>query len=122
MIFVYIEETPVSKKKNKQVLYTPVVSTTPGNHLFVYGIFLDQRNRDRYGMYNAMYTTVPGYKTVGDYIVQAVPDYDDPDTELTGLIVQVDPSYWERLDSLEQNYNRITVRTSTNELAYMYAA
>lgn len=90
------------------------------NDLFVYGIFLDQYNRDNYGMYNAQYTTVLDYITVGDRIVEAkyMPNIG---ASLTGLMVQVDPRYWEELDYLERGYDRIRVVTITGHKVWMYA-
>lgn len=90
------------------------------NKLFVYGIFLGKAQRDAYGMSNARYTTVPGYITVGSYIVEAV-KVDEPSIQLTGLLVDVDPEQWPSIDSLEGGYERIKVKTLSGE-AWMYAA
>lgn len=90
------------------------------NRLFVYGIFLGEDNRTRYGMSNPLYATVPGYVTYGDYIVQAVP-VPIAEIALTGLTVDVDPSKWGSIDQLEGNYDRIKVTTSDGERVYMYA-
>lgn len=87
--------------------------------LFVYGIFLDERNRDRYGMTNPEYTTVPGYITIGSGIVQAMP-VDDNNIALTGLMVDMDSERWERLDALEGGYDRIKVKTHYGDEAWMY--
>lgn len=89
------------------------------NRLFVYGIFLDAHNRLAYGMSNPHYTTVDGFVTIGAGIVQAVKA--PTGYALTGLIVDVDPNYWEKLDKLEGGYERILVTTVDNEEAYMYA-
>lgn len=100
------------------------------NRLFVYGIFLDESARQRYGMKNPRYATVKGFATVGGQIVEAVAD---ERYTLTGLLVDADPTYWARLDSLEWGYDRMLVKTTTeewNELtgrletvwAYMYVA
>lgn len=89
------------------------------NRLFVYGIFLDAHNRLAYGMSNPVYTTVDGYVTVGAHVVQAVKA--PSGYALTGLIVDVDPKYWDKIDSLERAYERILVTTVDNEQAYMYA-
>lgn len=91
------------------------------NRLFVYGIFLDQSRRDNYGMYNARYSTVPGYVTEGRGIVQAVPVKNEG-IALTGLTVDIDPRMWDRLDSLEGGYDRRVVKTHNNELVWMYTA
>lgn len=88
------------------------------NYLFVYGIFLDQRMRDNYGMYNAHYATVPGWLTVGQGIVEAVRT-DTRNAELTGLLVEVDPRHWDRLDALEAGYDRIIVKINGDD-TYMY--
>lgn len=107
--------------------------------LFVYGIFLNEYNRDNYGMSNEEYATVKGWATEGSQIVSAVPD---PRYTLTGLLVDVaEFSYeyrgdqahvvdnWKMLDALEHNYDRIVVETTDWELvdgdrvpvkAYMY--
>lgn len=87
------------------------------NRLFVYGIFLDERNRVAFGMSNPEYTTVEGYATVGGSIVSAIKD---PRYTLTGLVVDVNPTMWSRIDSLESGYNRIKVTTTDGETVYMY--
>lgn len=87
------------------------------NQLFVYGIFLDERNRKTYGMSNPRYETVEGYATKGGHIVTAYP------TEgytLTGLVVDVDPRYWGYIDMLEAHYDRAVVKTTSGTDAYMY--
>lgn len=91
------------------------------NRLFVYGIFLGQRTRDRYGMSNPEYATIPGYITVGEHIVQAV-KVDAPGIALTGLTVDIDPEYWSRIDALEGGYDRRLVETDSGEEVYMYVA
>lgn len=87
------------------------------NRLFVYGIFLDEVNRDYFGMSNPEYATVKGYATVGGSIVSAV---EDERYTLTGLVVDVDPIKWSAIDSLESGYNRIKVTTTDGETVYMY--
>lgn len=87
--------------------------------LFVYGIFLDEKRRLEYGMSNPRYRTVPGYITVGNQIVQAV-KVDNDAIALTGLLVDIDPSYWSRLDDLEGGYDRVVITTTYGEEAYMY--
>ena len=72
-------------------------------------------------MSNPQYTTVPGYLTVGSYIVKAV-ETDNASVALTGLLVDIDPTMWPRLDSLEAGYDRIKVRDTSGNIAYMYAA
>lgn len=87
--------------------------------LFVYGIFLDEDRRQRYGMSNPHYTTVPGYITVGGHIVEAV-QVENKNIALTGVLVDMDSSRWEPLDRLEAGYNRVKVKTVTGEEAWMY--
>lgn len=89
------------------------------NRLFVYGIFLGQDCRDRYGMTNPVYATVPGYATYGRHIVQAFP-VGNQNIALTGLTVDVDPEKWESIDRLESGYARKLVLTDSNEEVYMY--
>lgn len=80
--------------------------------LFVYGIFLDQSNREEYGMIQTHYATQPGFKTVGKYIVKAVKS-DDRDS-LTGLLINNTKAInWRRLDSLEAGYKRIAIDEET---------
>lgn len=76
--------------------------------LFVYGIFLDEARREYYGMTDPVYYTIPGFKTIGNYIVRAIRS--DSEDSLTGLLVTPDESRWEQLDALEQNYKRIKVQ------------
>lgn len=86
--------------------------------LFVYGIFLGESYRTRYGMSNPRYTTVKDYATVpvqgGIVTAEPLEGYD-----LTGLIVDVNPTYWDRIDALEVEYDRIKVQTRYGE-AWMY--
>lgn len=102
----------------------PLLEDDPAitNRLFVYGIFLGETMRNSYGMTNPVYATVPGYFTVGHHIVQAVPIPERPDIALTGLTVDVDPEYWERLDRLEGGYDRVVVKTTDEEKVFMYAS
>lgn len=90
------------------------------NKLFVYGIFLDEYMREKYGMTNPKYATVPDYATFGGGIVMA---YKIPDNRLslTGLLVDMNPDNWEELDRLEGGYRRIKITTGSGEQAYMYA-
>lgn len=88
--------------------------------LFVYGIFLDEHNRDSYGMSSPRYATVRDFLTVGGGIVQAV-YVPDAGLSLTGLLVDMNPEYWRDLDALEHGYERILVRVG-GEYAWMYAA
>lgn len=92
------------------------------NKLFVYGIFLSEPTRYRYGMSNPKYAVVKGYSTVQKYgnIVEAV--YVGGSAGLTGLLVDVRPAYWEHIDLLEHGYDRIEVETINGERAWMYAA
>jgi gamma-glutamylcyclotransferase (GGCT)/AIG2-like uncharacterized protein YtfP len=90
------------------------------DRLFVYGIFLDESTRLAYGMSNPEYTTVKDYITFGDYIVEAVPVGSEYGVALTGLVVDINPEYWGKLDALERGYNRIKVKTISDEVVYMY--
>lgn len=93
------------------------------NKLFVYGIFLSERNRWDYGMTNPQYATVKGYATFGGRIVEAVYVGDVwPNACLTGLIVDADPTQWKDLDALEYGYDRIRITTTSGEEAWMYVA
>lgn len=89
------------------------------NKLFVYGIFLSEANRARYGMHLPRYATVKGYATFGHDIVEAR-RVKNPDACLTGLVVDIDPEQWEELDKLEAGYKRIRIRTVQGIEAYMY--
>jgi gamma-glutamylcyclotransferase (GGCT)/AIG2-like uncharacterized protein YtfP len=89
------------------------------NRLFVYGIFLGESLRERYGMSNPRYTTVDGWATVGQHIVQAVRV--PKGYALTGLLVDVDPRAWPRIDDLEVGYDRIKIVTTDGKQAWMYA-
>lgn len=93
---------------------------TPTNRFFLYGIFLSQRTRDRYGMYDAEYATVQGFVTRGSHIVSAERT-DDDGLALTGNTVSIDPSYIPALDRLEGGYDRIIVTTNDGERVWMYA-
>lgn len=88
--------------------------------LFVYGIFLSQNTRDAYYMVGHRYATVQGYVTVGKQIVQAVKT-DNPSVALTGVITEIHPDHWARVDRLEAGYDRIRVKTTDNEEVWMYA-
>lgn len=87
------------------------------NKLFVYGIFLDEDRRKSYGMTNPRYATVKDYATFGGGIVWAkhIPECG---LSLTGLLVDVDPKHWDRLDALEAGYDRKIVNAGVK--AYMY--
>ena len=91
--------------------------------LFVYGIFLDQINRDSYFMFNPRYATVQGYVTRGNRVVTAYPS-SNPSDCLTGLLVDIldTPENWRMLDGLEFGYDRITIKTTCNNEAFMYVA
>lgn len=84
--------------------------------LFVYGIFLDKKNREWYGMSNPVYDTVINYVTIGDIIVHAEEKI-GYGYALTGLLVDMDVSGWERLDRLESGYDRIKIVTTSGEEA-----
>lgn len=88
--------------------------------LFVYGIFLDETNRENYGMENPSYDTVRGFITIGDYIVRAVPST-ILGASLTGLLVDVPTRNFQRIDILETGYARIKVQTSSGIEAFMYS-
>lgn len=90
------------------------------NKLFVYGIFLDKYMRDEYGMTNPKYATVPDYATFGGGIVMAV-KIPDARLSLTGLLVDMNPDNWDKLDRLERGYRRIEITTGSGQQAYMYA-
>ena len=92
------------------------------NKLFVYGIFLDEFNRQAYGMSNPKYATVKHYVTVGHHIVAAVPVDKSNNCALTGLLVDMNPKGWDKLDSLEGDYDRIEIETTDREKAFMYVA
>lgn len=90
------------------------------NRLFVYGIFLDERQRQAFGMANPHYATVKDYVTYGSQIVVAHHQA-NAGLALTGLVVTMDPTKWGRLDALEHGYNRILITTTDGDRAYMYA-
>jgi gamma-glutamylcyclotransferase (GGCT)/AIG2-like uncharacterized protein YtfP len=92
------------------------------NKLFVYGIFLDEGNRQAYGMSNPVYATVKDYVTFGHSIVRAAPVAKENGASLTGLLVDVNPEKWADIDDLEYGYRRTMVTTTRGEKAYMYAA
>jgi gamma-glutamylcyclotransferase (GGCT)/AIG2-like uncharacterized protein YtfP len=87
------------------------------NKLFVYGIFLGERARRHYGMSSPEYDTVEDYATIGNTIVWAV---EERGYTLSGLVVDVDPSYWAKIDSLEHGYKRIIVTTTHGIKTFMY--
>jgi hypothetical protein len=103
--------------------------TKPLNKLFVYGIFLSERQRAAYGMSNPQYATVLDYATFGGGIVTAYKQA-DIGLSLTGLLVDVAPyemrehgmrDNWKALDALEYGYERILITTTDGVKAYMYA-
>lgn len=91
------------------------------DRLFVYGIFLDEDNRAHYGMSMPEYAVIPDFLTVERFssIVEAIyaPGLG---ISLTGLLCDIDPEYWERLDQLEAGYDRIIVTTVDGDDCYMY--
>ena len=97
-----------------------LVTAPATEKLFVYGIFLGEEMRKEYGMTNPRYATVQDYVTHGHHIVKAY-KVEDCGLALTGLIVDMDTSQWDDLDRLEGGYERIIVRTTSGEWAYMYA-
>ena len=94
------------------------------HRLFVYGIFLNQRTRDRYLMSHPEYAVVPNMATyhLYDDIVQAYVVDPQCGAALTGLLVTVDPTMWGAVDKLEQGYERRLVETTHQEKAWIYAA
>ena len=89
--------------------------------LFVYGIFLDEVNREHYGMKRPQYATVPDFITVGGTIVKAVKLEGNTGVALTGLLVDAPNDNWKSLDSLEGAYERVTITTTSGTQAFMYA-
>lgn len=87
--------------------------------LFVYGIFLDESTRQRYGMVGHRYSTVPDYATFGGGIVRAV-RIPGNGLSLTGVVTTPDQTQWDRLDALEGGYDRVEVTTTNGERVYMY--
>lgn len=88
--------------------------------IFVYGIFLGERNRNRYGMTNPRYATVMGYATYPfgtGHIVYAKPL---EGACLSGLLVDMPIDRLPDLDALEGGYDRVTVTTTDKTQAYMY--
>lgn len=91
------------------------------NRLFVYGIFLNEDNRAVYNMTNPRYAVVKGYKTVFIQPPKVIGAVKSTSTDvLSGLLVNIDPRYWRAIDMLEQGYDRILIRTTLGEEAYMY--
>lgn len=90
------------------------------NRLFVYGIFLDERTRQAYGMSDPEYDTVLDYTTYGHHIVTAYKQKKSG-LALTGLVVEVDPKRWADIDRLEAGYDRIKVKTTSGVTSWMYA-
>lgn len=104
--------------------------------IFVYGIFLDDYMREQYGMVSPRYATVEGYATRAvspdGTIVEAVPVQGN--YFLTGLVVDMPKmntiqtvdggehrvKALERLDRLENGYDRISVTTTDGEVCQMY--
>ncbi len=86
--------------------------------LFVYGIFLDETMRQSYGMTNPRYTTVKDYVTYGNGIVVAHRQR-GAGLALTGLLVDMYGD-WDELDRLEYGYDRIVIKTTDGDKAYMY--
>jgi gamma-glutamylcyclotransferase (GGCT)/AIG2-like uncharacterized protein YtfP len=70
-------------------------------------------------MSNPTYACVRDYATYGGSIVEAYPA-PNCGLSLTGLLVDVDPAYWPRLDDLEYGYDRKVVTTINGATAYMY--
>lgn len=71
-------------------------------------------------MMNPSYATVLDYATVGREIVQAVYRPNEG-YSLTGLIVDMPRDGWSTLDMLESGYDRIRIKTTDGEEAWMYA-
>jgi len=106
-------------ESNTRTVPISVVPEPAVEKLFVYGIFLDEYNRKRYGMEDPSYETVPGYITVGGHIVQAVPS-DVEGASLTGLLVSIPTRNLPNLDMLEGGYDRVKVTTIGGFEAFMY--
>lgn len=85
----------------------------------MYGIFLSEHNRREFGMSSPVYATVLNYATFGGSIVEAI-HIPNAGLSLTGLVVDVDPSRWGDIDSLEGGYDRSIVTTTDGETVYMY--
>ena len=108
--------------KSKQTTVRVSEHTEPAiEKLFVYGIFLDEMNREFYGMEYPSYDTVQGFITVGNHIVRAIPS-SMMNACLTGLLVDVPTRQLASLDALEAGYDRIKVKTTGGFDAFMYAA
>ncbi len=106
--------------ESKQETVRVLVDAEPTvEKLFVYGIFLADYNRARYGMEDPSYDTVKGYLTVGHHIVQAKPT-DIEGASLTGLLVSIPTRNFPNLDMLEGGYDRVKVQTTGGFEAYMY--
>lgn len=77
--------------------------------------------RSLYGMSNPHYAVISGYKTrlIQQDIVEAVTDNL---SDLTGLLVGVDPSQWGRLDALEGAYDRVLAQTTMFEECWIYVS
>lgn len=122
--FVYTKTAVTVARQDKGLTWWAVSQARPVgvamNRLFVYGIFLGEERRRNYGMSNPKYSTVKGFVTAGEHIVEAV-RVDIEQLALTGLTVDVDPAYWTRIDALEYGYDRILVETTMGEEVYMYA-
>jgi hypothetical protein len=87
-------------------------------------------------MVNPKYATVKHYATVGEHIVQAIQVPEEFNAALTGLLVEVLPvmylvdkkgnkretDTWEMLDALEGGYDRIKIKTTDKDEAWMYVA
>lgn len=87
--------------------------------LFVYGIFLGDKNRHSFDMTNPRYDVALDYSTyhLAASIVEARPC---KGAALTGLVVDVPPYNWRDLDELEYGYNRKIITTVGGEKAYIY--
>lgn len=89
--------------------------------LFVYGIFLGEKLRNMYGMSNPRYGVIRGLTTIllGGNIVGAY-RVENEDIALTGLIVDVNPTYWQEIDDLERGYTRTEAITESGERVWIY--
>jgi gamma-glutamylcyclotransferase (GGCT)/AIG2-like uncharacterized protein YtfP len=93
------------------------------DRLFVYGIFLSHAMRQEYGMDNPRYATVKDYATFAatrDGTIVESARVQGLDLVLTGLVVDVNPTRWEDIDSLERGYDRIRVTTTDRQEVWMY--
>ena len=93
------------------------MTNEPKYLFFSYGIFMDGMVSTRH---ETEYATVKGYKTVGDRIVQAVPD---ETATLSGMVMLVTRSEVAYLDGVERHptwYKRTNIELTDGREAFMY--